>query len=323
MKINSWDIILSKEKTLAKPNAIIDGNTRNYSLLSKNFMNVILYIREREQSNTFDVPLVYLRDMLKLSNNKDYKVRLEASFTQLSSPIVLRDFTFKGKEISYTNVAFLDKPTIYKDGGKNRATITINEEFVAALELKCGFTILEFMKLLECSTIFGYEIAQMLLRYKNLPNKTNNGIGRITKSISELNEIFDTKYKYKSEMERKLEKGKKDISENLGLEYTYMWDDIDKKFIFLWEKKIVIDNCQFPKLRLRELAEWIFDHYKTKDSIDDKGKFLTSTIKKLKAGEWENAEKMYRGMLQRKYGLTPDTFYDHDTNKYIDFKEKK
>ncbi len=320
----SWDNILNKDKTLAKPNAVIDGRTRNYSLLSKNFMNVLLYINEKEKSSTFDIPLVKLRDYLGLTNNKDFKSRIEKSMLQLKNPIELRDFTYKGKDVKYMPVSFLGEETfIYKEGNKNHARISISEAFVEAVKQKCGFTLLEFMKLQECSTIFGHEIAQMLFRYKNLPNHKHNDIGRITRTIEQLNNMFDTNYTYKSEMQRKLDKAYKDIQENLKLEYHYMWDDLEDYFIFSWEKQIQVqESCKFPKARLREFAEWIYDHYKK--PVEDKGKFITSTIKKLKAGEWENAEKIYRGMLQRKYNiLDPDMFYDEETKKYIDFKEKK
>ena len=81
----------------------------------------------------------------------------------------------------------------------------------------------------------------------------------------------------------------------------------------------------FPKTRLKELAEWIYDHYeaKTGKKIDDKGKFITACIKKLKENTWQDAERSYCGMLQHKYGLLPEMYYDTETKKYIDFKDKR
>jgi hypothetical protein len=111
-------------------------------------------------------------------------------------------------------------------------------------------------------------------------------------------------------------------------EYFFTYDDIEKVFIFTWEKevkKLTSDICMFPKTRLKELAEWIYDHYeaKTGNKVDDKGKFITTCIKKLKENGWQDAERSYCGMLQHRYGLLAEMYYDTETKKYIDFKDKK
>lgn len=323
-----WKHIMSSQgKELKKYNHIIDSRKpRDMTLLARNLMNVFLYIRQKQGTNEFQVPIPELKDYLKL-NTKDYKNRIEKAIFELSVPIELRDFTYKGKDISYISSALLIEPTIYKDN-INYVDIKISDKFVSAIEEKIGYTILDFMKLAECTTKFGHEIAQMLLRYKNLPNRINDGFVRITKSIEELNDMFGTDYKYVSDMTRKLNAGYKDIQDTIKIEYFYTYDDVERVFIFTWEKevkKLTNDICMFPKTRLKELAEWIYEHYeaKTGNKVDDKGKFITTCIKKLKENSWQDAEKSYCGMLQHKYGLLPEMYFDIETKKYIDFKDKK
>ena len=316
-----WEKIMKDKKELKKYNHIIDGKKpRSMGLLARNLMNILLYIREKENTNQFQVPIAELRAYLKLTTN-DYKNRIEKAIYELSIPMELRDFKYKGKEIAYVPASLLIEPTIYKDN-INYVDINISEKFIAALEEKMGFTALDFMKLLECSTKFGHEIAQMIFRYKNLPNKLSNGSVRITKTIDDLNNMFGTNYKYVSDMSRKLDAGYKDIQDSLGIEYLYYYNEIEKEFVFTWIKEENEDRLYFPRARLKELAEWICDHYhaKTRSQVTDRNKFVIHCIGKLKKGEWEDADKAYRGMLQRKYNLDPDSYFDAETNKYIDFK---
>lgn len=322
-----WKFI-TMSKELKKYNHIIDSKKpRDMTLMARNLMNIFLYIRQKQNTDEFQVSIPELKDYLKISS-KDYKSRIEKAIYELSIPIELRDFTYKGKDISYISAALLIEPMIYKDN-INYVDIKISDKFVTAIEEKLGYTILDFVKLAECSTKFGHEIAQMLLRYKDLPNKIDNSCVRITKTLQELNDMFGTNYKYVSDMTRKLEAGYKDIQEtSLRQEYFFIYDDIEKVFIFSWEKeskKLTNEICMFPKTRLKELAEWIYEHYeaKTGNTIDDKGKFITTCIKKLKENSWTDAERSYCGMLQHKYGLLPEMYFDIETNKYIDFKDKK
>lgn len=322
----TWEIIMADIKQLKKHNNVIDSKKpKDMSLLSRNLMNLLLYIRQKQDTNEFQIPIPYIRDALKLGKNKDYKNRIEKGLKELSMPMDLRDFTYKGKEISYVSAALLTEPTIYKDT-INYVDIKISDKFVTAIEEKIGYTILDFIKLAECTTKFGHEIAQMLMRYKNLPNKIDNSIGRIPKTIDELNDMFGTNYKYKSDIQRKLDAAYKDIQDTLKIEYFYFYDEIDKHFIFSWQKEITASStCMFPKTRLKELAEWIYEHYekKTGNVIEDKGKFITTVIKRLKDNTWNDAESSYKGMLQHKYSLIPEMYYDVETKKYIDFKEQK
>lgn len=316
------------EMKLKKYNHIIDSRKpRDMTLLARNLMNIFLYIRQKQGVDEFQVSIPELRDFLKLTTG-DYKKRIERAIHELSIPIELRDFSYKGKEISYVSAALLIEPTIYKDT-INYVDIKISDKFVTAIEEKLGYTILDFMKVIECTSKYGHEIAQMLIRYKDLPNKTDNSCVRITKTIKELNDMFGTNYKYVSDMNRKLEAGYKDIQEtSLRQEYFWVYDDIEKVFIFSWEKevkKLTQDICMFPKTRLKELAEWIHDHYeaKTGNTVEDKGKFITTCIKKLKDNSWQDAEKSYCGMLQHRYGVLAEMYYDSETKKYIDFKDKR
>jgi len=314
----------TEKKELKKYNHIIDSKKpKDMTLLARNLMNVLLYIRQQEGSDEFNVPIAKLKSYLNLST-KDYKARIEKAIYELSIPIELRDFTYKGKEISYVPAALLIEPTIYKEN-INFVNIKISDKFIAAIEEKIGYTILDFMQLAKCTTKFGHEIAQMIFRYKNLPNKVANDVVRVTKTMQELNYMFGTNYKYLSDMTRKLDSGYKDIQDTLKIEYFYSYDTKAKEFVFSWLRDIKTkDNCLFPPSRLKELALWIFEHYekKTGNTVLDKNKFLSSCISKLRDGTWEDAQKAYQGMLQYKYGLMSEMYFDYETNKYIDFKEQ-
>ena len=141
------------EPKLKKYNHIIDSRKpRDLTLLARNLMNVFLYIRQKQDTDEFQVSIPELRDYLKL-NTKDYKNRIEKAIHELSIPIELRDFTYKGKEVSYISAALLIEPMIYKDN-INYVDIKISDKFVTAIEEKLGYTILDFVKLAECSTNF-------------------------------------------------------------------------------------------------------------------------------------------------------------------------
>jgi len=103
------------KKELKKYNHIIDSKKpKDMTLLARNLMNVLLYIRQQEGTDEFAVPIAKLKNYLNL-NTKDYKARIEKAIFELSIPIELRDFKFKGREISYVSAALLIEPTIYKD----------------------------------------------------------------------------------------------------------------------------------------------------------------------------------------------------------------
>jgi len=315
----------TSKKELKKYNHIIDSKKpKDMTLLARNLMNVLLYIRQQEATDEFVVSIAKLKNYLNL-NTKDYKARIEKAIFELSVPIELRDFTYKGREIAYVSAALLIEPTIYKDT-VNFVNIKISQKFIAAIEEKIGYTILDFMQLAKCTTKFGHEIAQMIFRYKNLPNKVANDVVRVTKTIQELNYMFGTNYKYPSDMSRKLDAGYKDIQDSLKIEYFYIFDEKKKEYVFSWVKDVkTTNNCLFPQNRLRELALWIYEHYeeKTRNSVLDKDKFIHSCISKLRDGTWSDAQKAYQGMLQYKYGLMSEMYFDYETNKYIDFEEKK
>jgi Cu2+-containing amine oxidase len=85
---------MKDKKELKKYNHIIDGKKpRSMGLLARNLMNILLYIREKENTNQFQVPIAELRAYLKLTTN-DYKNRIEKAIYELSIPMELRDFKY-------------------------------------------------------------------------------------------------------------------------------------------------------------------------------------------------------------------------------------
>ena len=71
-----WKFLMSEPK-LKKYNHIIDSRKpRDLTLLARNLMNVFLYIRQKQDTDEFQVSIPELRDYLKL-NTKDYKNRIE------------------------------------------------------------------------------------------------------------------------------------------------------------------------------------------------------------------------------------------------------
>ena len=129
-----WEKLMkSSNKELKKYNHIIDSRKpRSMSLLARNLMNILLYIRQKENANEFQVPIVELKNHLRLST-RDYKSRIEKAIFELSIPIELRDFKYKGKDISYVPASLLTEPTIYKDN-INYVDIKISDKFIAAIE---------------------------------------------------------------------------------------------------------------------------------------------------------------------------------------------
>lgn len=315
---------MEKKHILKKYNSVIDGKkNHSMSLLARNLMNILLYQRQRENKNTFIVPLVFLKKELRLST-KDYKDRIERALFELSIPMELRNFSYEGREISFVPASFLIEPTIYKEH-INHVEIKISDKFIAAIEEKIGFTILNILDLLKLKTKFSHELAQLVFRYKDLPRNVGENIGYVKKSIDELNYLFGTAYKFPSDIIKKLNQAQKELNETLNLNVSINYSKEDKKFSIYWQREDNYQICIFPKERLRELAQWIADHYtaKTGKEIEDRAKFINQCIQKIKSGEWSDAESSYRGMLQHKYGLIPDTYFDPQKNRYLDFKDRK
>jgi len=79
----------TSKKELKKYNHIIDSKKpKDMTLLARNLMNVLLYIRQQEASDEFSVSIAKLKNYLNL-NTKDYKARIEKAIFELSIPIEL------------------------------------------------------------------------------------------------------------------------------------------------------------------------------------------------------------------------------------------
>jgi len=74
-----------------------------------------------------------------------------------------------------------------------------------------GYTPLDLEICNKFKTKYGLKIYEMYKRYYSLPNREGKGVGKIAKSIDELNQMLGTDYKTPSEMKRGLNRGIKEI----------------------------------------------------------------------------------------------------------------
>ena len=76
---------------------------------------------------------------------------------------------------------------------------------------------------------------------------------------------------------------------------------------------------RIPFKRINELIEWYLKH-QTNLKIKSILKYKAGLKNKIIEDKFDDLDTYYRGMLQIKYNLSPDDFFDKKSGRYKDFK---
>lgn len=310
---------------LKKNNAITDSKNGLLSLNGMRTLDVILQLYQERDEHKFTVELSLLRKKLGLEKNNDYVERIRLYIGELKMPIELRDFRDQtsGKKIDWALTSFINEAVAYKES-QHIVEIEISKHFIDYMVEKAGYTMVDLALNQKFKTKYGYKIYEMYLRYYSIPNRTNNSIGTIKKTIGELNAKFGTKHSHASKMLEGVNRGLNEIysltAETIFCEYSKP----EKIFIFSWTKdiKVIEPKCFIPKERIDEFVEWVMTH--TKRTIENKDTYRHKIKRLLLDGKLDDWESMYRGMMIHKYGYTSPEVDEHksQSGKYKNFDKK-
>jgi len=304
-------------KPFKKHNSLTDGYIPNTgkAVLPDKLINTLFWKFEQE-GDSFILSMSELRKLLGLKSTKDDSRIIEA-IKLLQAPIVLRDFSFQGEEIEWTSGPFLSRATKWKDGQKF-IKIKLDEVIIEGIKQKYGYTPLELTVCNQFKSKYGLKLYEMFIRYYHLPNKEGKGVGTVSKSIDELNKIFDSHYKQPSELMRGIQRGLKEISKVTEEEVNCFFNKHEKKFIFGWEQLSRYPELRIPFNRIDELIDWYLSHNRDKLKIKSIEKYEQSLKNKIISDNFEDLDLWYRGLMQYKYKLNYKDYYKY--GKYNDFK---
>jgi len=304
-------------KPFKKHNSLTDGYIPNTgkAVLPDKLINTLFWKFEQE-GDSFIVSMSELRSLLGLKSTKD-DLRIIEAIKLLQAPIVLRDFTFQGEEIEWTSGPFLSRATKWKDGQKF-IKIKLDEVIIEGIKQKYGYTPLELTVCNQFKSKYGLKLYEMFIRYYHLPNKEGKGVGMVTKSMDDLNKVFDTSFKHPSKILEGLNRGLKEIDKITGELVTCFYHKGKKEFIFSWYQEDKYPKLRIPEKRIDELIDWYLAHNEGELKIKSIARYKQSLRKKIIDDEFKELDSLYRGMMKYKYYLEYDIYYVND--KYVDFK---
>lgn len=311
---------------LRKNNAITDAKNGELSLGAMKALDAILHIYQQTQEIKMQLELSYLRNKLGLQNNNAYVDRIKNYLLELKLPFELRDFhdADTGRSISWALTSFLNDVKSYKDT-QHLVEINISENFLNYMVEKAGYTNIDLSMSKKFKTKYGYKIYEMYLRYYSMPNKIDNSLGIIKKTLEEMNDKFGTTHKHASKMMEGINRGLQEIKSLLGTDIFCMYNKIEKYFVFSWEKNSqkVIYLCKIPAERIDELVDWIIEHINTE--INNVPTYKAKIKKLILSEEYTEWEERYRGMMMFKYGYSSEDIdnFKNELGFYKNFSRNK
>jgi len=304
-------------RTINKHNTLTDGYIpkTGKAILPDKLLNS-LYWKFEKKGNDFILSMTEIREILGLKSIKD-DYRIWDAIRTLQEPLQIRDFTFKGKGVKRVSASFLSEVIEWKEN-KKYLNFKVNEIILEALKQKAGYTPIELNICNQFKTKYGLKLYEMYLRYYSLPNREGKGVGKVSKELDELNNIFGTTYKAPSDMQRGLNRGINEIEKITGEVISCFYHKAEKKFIFGWHQKEKYPNLRIPYERVDEFIEWYLVHHKEL-KINSVIKYKSGLKKKILEDKFDDLDTLYRGMLKWKYDLTPSDFFDVESGRYRNF----
>lgn len=312
---------------LRKNNAITDAKNGELSLGAMKALDVILQKYQDTQETKMQLELSYLRNKLGLQKNNAYVERIKTYLIELKLPFELRDFNDvdTGKKVSWALTSFLNDVKSYKES-QHLVEINISQNFINYMVEKAGYTNINLSLSKKFKTKYGYKIYEMYLRYHSMPNKIDNSLGIIKKTLDEMNDKFGTTHKHASKMLEGIQRGISEINELLGHEVYCYYMKPEKTFVFSWDKtdqQLTQIECFIPLQRVEELVDWIMIH--NDKEINNEAAYRSKIKKLILENEYTEWEAKYRGMMMYKYGYTSQEIDAHkmESGKYKNFSREK
>lgn len=310
---------------LRKNNAVTDAKNGDLSALAMKLQDIILHEYQNTKQRKIKLELSYLRKRLKLQNSNNYVSRIQLALSELKMPVLLRDFKSKDekREVNWALSSFLGDIVSYKDTCYV-VEMEIPELFLEYVVEKAGYTDINLEVSVIFKTKYGYKMYELYLRYRNLPNRIDKNMGIIKLSMEALNEKFGTKHQYPAKMMLALERGLNDLEQITGVFMNCIYDPVEKKFVFAWEREPndKSSKCIVPYDRVDEVINWIIMYSKAK--ITDKEHYSRKLRDLIFKGEFEGIEENYRGLLYNRYGMSSEEMDALKTTsgKYKDFDKE-
>lgn len=311
---------------LRKNNAITDAKNGELSLGAMKALDAILHIYQQTQEIKMQLELSYLRNKLGLQNNNAYVDRIKNYLLELKLPFELRDFhdADTGRSVSWALTSFLNDVKSYKET-QHLVEINISENFLNYMVEKAGYTNIDLSMSKKFKTKYGYKIYEMYLRYYSMPNKIDNSLGIINKTLDDMNDKFGTTHKHASKVMEGINRGLLEIKNLLDIDIYCFYNKIEKYFSFSWEKnpQQIIYSCKIPIERIDELADWIIQH--TTTEINNLLTYKAKIKKLILSNEYTEWEEKYRGMMMFKYGYSSQDIdiYKNESGSYRNFSRNK
>lgn len=313
------------KKNINKHNSLTDAKTGKLTLRGDKMINALYLLYKRDGEN-LKIPITDLKDLLELKGGnygEDIKSRLKE----------LRDYSIEFRNVKLSNGdynyyvdSFIQSFGIEKES-INICQIKISSNFVKAFKEKMGYTPLDLEICNQFKTKYGLKLYEMYMRYYSLPNREGKGVGKVSKTLEELNSMFGTKYKHSSKFLNKkdttkslapINRGLNEIEKITGEFINCFYNKVEKKFIFSWHQKEKYPKLRIPYRRIDEFIDWYLKHHE-KLKINSILKYRSKLKKKIIEDEFNELDKFYRGMLQWKYNLNPSDYFDKESGKYQDF----
>jgi len=312
---------MSREKiklpAIKKHNSLTDGYIPKSAkqVLPDKLLNALYYKYERE-GNRFVMSLQELKQLLGLKSDGNVE-RIYEAIGILRHPVVVKDFTYKGKKAKWASISFLKEAVRWVEK-ENYIEFEISDMMIDVLKQKAGYTELSLEICSRFKTKYGLKIYEMYRRYYKM--NSDEASGYVVKDLEELNKKFGTAYKSPSGMLRGIERGLKEIRKITGDAIECGYDKKERIFIFSWNRHIEYPELRIPYNRVDELIEWYLKHQDL-TKIKNIEKYRFSLKEAILNDEFEGLDALYRGMMTYKYNiLDVERYYDKESGRYRDFQ---
>jgi len=306
-------------KNIKKHNSLTDAKTGRLSLRSDKLINALYLLYEKDGEN-IEIAITQLKELLNLKGG-DYGKDIELRLQELRDhSIKFRNVKLSHGDYLYFVDSFIQSFGIER-GSQNFCKIKISESFIEAFSQKMGYTPINLEICNQFKTKYGLKLYEMYLRYYSLPNKEGEGVGTISRTINDLNEMFGTAYTTPSEIKRGIGRGLKEIEKITGEFINSFYHKSQKKFVFSWHQKEKYPKLRIPYNHIDILIDWYLHHNEEKLKIQSLAKYKNSLKKIILNDEFKELDKYYRGLLQWKFDIDWTKYYDSSRGIYRNFEE--
>lgn len=263
----------AKELIIDKSNILTDAKTGDIRLFDDKIINILYYIISSTYHERIVINLLDIKKLLGIKSN-DYIELILGSLERLDkNKVSLRDFTYKGKKISWIRSSVIKEMIIFEES-RSKLEIEVSRTIIDGLRQKKNFTPLDINICNQFKTKYGLKLYELYKRYETLNsnNKTYN-IDRVKEgifilTINEAVERFGVDFKYPSEWLKSFNRGIKEIKDITSADIGVFYDKREKTFLFKWQRdESEVSLKQFKKyIRINYINQLILKEYTVQSS---------------------------------------------------------